>query len=235
MTVLRVLLALALLLSPACAAPAAPVIWEQDDLGDISLQEFTYSLGVDCGEAAISVIVMDENLTPVEGAGTYMMYVDYGEAVLGSPKTGPDGAVLYGLPGNTSYMRGLFMLMIEKKGFRGKEVHFDISPCYPDGKSRRPAPAQPAKAANSSTQNNTQNATANVQAAAQNASQAGTGKTQGAEPGTGNQAAGGGRPDAEDVAIPPPPPPPLICPFAGAIASLAAISLFYKFAYDSRP
>jgi len=136
------------------AAIIGPVVYEQDDNGDIALQEFTYVLSADCNAATINVTVKDENLTLVEDAKTFLKYVDVTEPVIGQGKTGRDGFFIYELPGNVSLMRGLFVLLIEKDGYRNKEVHFDLSPCYP-----KPAPPKKPPANNSSAtnQSNTSN------------------------------------------------------------------------------
>jgi hypothetical protein len=117
-----------------------PVVYEQDDNGDISLQQFTYVLRADCDAATITIIVKDANLTPVPGANAYLKYVDVTEPVMGKKTADGDGEAVYQLPGNVSLMRGLFILVIQKDGYRDKEVHFDLSPCYP-------APAPPKKPA----------------------------------------------------------------------------------------
>ena len=108
-----------------------PVVYEQDDNGDISLQQFTYVLRADCSAATIDIEVKDANLTPVPNAETYLKYVDNTSPFIGKRTTDSDGSVAYQLPGNVSFMRGLFILIIQKDGYRDKEVHFDLSPCYP--------------------------------------------------------------------------------------------------------
>lgn len=129
---MRHLLLAIVLFSVCSAARVAPIIYEQDDLGDPIFDEFVYSISTDCEAATIRVVVMDEQYLPVEGAGTFLKYVDFSSPLLSTGESGADGRVLHQLPGNTSLMRGLFILVIEKNGFRSKEVHFDISPCYTD-------------------------------------------------------------------------------------------------------
>lgn len=124
----------ALFLSLSFAATIGPRIFEQDDFGDPSWEQFVYSVGVDCEQATIKLIVMDGDYQRVEEANTYLKYVDYSSPLISSNSTGGDGVVLHKLPGSTQLMRGLFILVIEKQGFRTKEVHFDIYGCYAEEK-----------------------------------------------------------------------------------------------------
>ncbi|MDD5340303.1 MAG: hypothetical protein PHV13_03565 [Candidatus ainarchaeum sp.] len=129
-----------------------PTVYEQDDFGDpVLLQDFTYSLSVDCTAATISVIAMDEQNKPVEGAYTYLKYIDFSSPLISKGPTDREGFVLHKLPGSTKLMRGLFVLVMEKNGFRGKEVHFDISGCYSNGTVQPKPPAAKPPANNTTT------------------------------------------------------------------------------------
>jgi hypothetical protein len=111
------------------AVTIGPHIYEQQNNGDNILPELTYSISVDCTAAAINVIVMDNATNPVQDANIYLKYVDFSSPTIGSGKTDKDGFVIMKLPGNVQLMRGLFIMVIEKKGFRNKEIHFDITNC----------------------------------------------------------------------------------------------------------
>jgi hypothetical protein len=146
-----------LFLSAICSAlVVGPRIYEQDDLGDPMFSEFTYSLSVDCNASTINLIVMNESNRPVQDAQTYLKYVDFSTPVVSNVKTDKDGFALIRLPGNVKFMRGLFILVIEKRGFRSKEVHFDLSPCLTNGV----IPAKPQNQTQNPAQNQTQNPTA---------------------------------------------------------------------------
>ena len=110
--------------------------------------EFVYSISVDCTAATIRLIVMDEEYQGVQDAKTYLKYVDFASPLLSNVVTDKDGFTLHKLPGQTTLMRGLFILVMEKKGFRSKEVHFDISPCYSDYTFPSPPPKQEEPAQN---------------------------------------------------------------------------------------
>ncbi len=146
------LLLLLLLFAPLHANVIAPTVYEQKDLGDpIFLHDFTYSLSADCTAATISIIVMDDHNVPVEGAYTYLKYVDFSSPLLAQGPTDREGFILDKLPGSSTLMRGLFILVIEKKGFRNKEVHFDISGCYSNKTAVQPAPPAAKPPANNTT------------------------------------------------------------------------------------
>lgn len=108
----------------------APTIYEQDDFGTVSLEEFTYSISVDCTAGTIRLVVMDESLKPVKEANTYLKYVDFAQPLISSGETDKDGRITHKLPGNVRLMRGFFILVIQKNDFRSKEIHFDIARCY---------------------------------------------------------------------------------------------------------
>ncbi len=141
-------LALLALCGLSSALIIGPRIYEQDDLGDPILSEFTYSLSADCNASTISAYILNESNGPVRDAGVYLKYVDFSTPLMSSSKTDKDGFTLIRLPGNVMLMRGLFIMVIEKKGFRNKEVHFDLSPCW--GGSQFPQKPQTNQSANAS-------------------------------------------------------------------------------------
>jgi len=127
-----------------------PHIYEQQNNGDNNLPEMTYSLSVDCTAAAINVIVMDNATNPVQDANTYLKYVDFSSPTIGTGKSDKDGFVVMKLPGNVLLMRGLFIMVIEKKGFRNKEIHFDIVNCLTNTSWIPPIPPPPKPKPNTS-------------------------------------------------------------------------------------
>lgn len=139
----KIALSLLLIFSVVNAIVVGPTVYEQDDFGDILWNEFTYSLSVDCDDAVLNVIVMDESIRPVGEAGTYLKYVDYSSPLVSSGTTDYDGRVSHKLPGNVSLMRGLFILVIEKDGYRAKEIHFDILKCLGNQTDIQAPPTQP--------------------------------------------------------------------------------------------
>ncbi len=124
------LLLFLILLPFAFGKMIAPTIYEQNDFGPLSYNEFLYSMSVDCTAATVNAIIMDEEFKRVEGAATYLKYIDFAQPLISTVKSDKDGLVLHKLPGNVKLMRGFFILVIEKNGFRNKEVHFDIGKCW---------------------------------------------------------------------------------------------------------
>ena len=158
MAPMRTMLLLIALIAISNALVVGPTIYEQKDMGDISLKEFVYSLSADCTASTITVSVMDENYSAVGGVNTYMQYAEFSTQLMSNVKTDAEGIALHRLPGDVKLMRGLFILVIEKYGFRNKEVHFDLSPCYTNGTVKPPKPVPPGK---NQTNNTSQNSSGN--------------------------------------------------------------------------
>lgn len=127
---MRRFLLLLLIVTVINAVWVAPIIYEQDDLGDPMFSEFTYSISVDCTAATINLTVMNESNKPVQDAYVYLSYIDFASPLISAGPTDKDGFKLIKLPGDVKLMRGVFVLLMEKHDYRSKEVHFDISPCY---------------------------------------------------------------------------------------------------------
>jgi len=121
---------LLILLAFVNAVNVGPTIYEQDDFGDPIFPELIYSLSVDCDENIIKIIVMNESYRMMDGAITYLKYIQYERPLISKETTNKQGTALHTLPGEVELMRGLFVFVIEKDGYRTKEIHFDISRCY---------------------------------------------------------------------------------------------------------
>jgi hypothetical protein len=210
------------------ALAVGPRIYEQKDLGDIALSEFTYSISADCNASTISAYILNESNKPVPDANVYLKYVDFSTPLISSTKTDKDGFTLIRLPGNTRLMRGLFIMVIERKGYRNKELHFDLSPCFgssgnvpmppknnsgtkPNATANGTGQALPKPPANGTSQNASgeANGTAagNMSAGNETRNQSGSGQSGGGD-GTG--------------ATPGP------CPAAAFVAAAAAAAVFYR-------
>ncbi|MEW6722104.1 MAG: hypothetical protein AB1324_02495 [Candidatus Micrarchaeota archaeon] len=133
-------IALLFLAFASSAIIVGPPIYEQDDFGDISWSEFTYSISADCTAGTITLIVMNESNKPVKDANTYLKYIDFSQPLLSNVVSDKDGYTLHKLPGNVQLMRGLFIFVIEKSGYRTKEIHFDLYPCFHNGSMPPPKP-----------------------------------------------------------------------------------------------
>jgi hypothetical protein len=137
---IKELVLLALLFS--CVSAIAPKVYEHKSLGQPFLPELLYSLSVDCENGTVHLIVMDANFTRMDNASTFLKYVDFSSPLISRMATGTEGTVAHQLPGNVSNMRGLFIMVMEKKGFRSKEIHFDILRCFGD-QTYPPFPVKP--------------------------------------------------------------------------------------------
>ena len=170
----RLLLLIMASLAISQALVVGPMIYEQKDMGDIGLKEFVYSMSADCTAGTITITVMNSSYMALGGANTYLQYTQFSSQILSSVQTDPDGVALHKLPGNVKLMQGLFIMVIEKYGYRNKEIHFDLSPCFSNG-TKPPKPVTPpknqtanqTKPANQSTQinitqNNRTNSTQNI-------------------------------------------------------------------------
>jgi hypothetical protein len=149
-TILLFIIALTL---TAHANVVGPKVYEQKDMGDISLNQFIYSLSADCTAATVSVTVMNETAKPLRGVHTYLNYVEFSSQLMATAETDQDGVALLKLPGNVKLMHGLFTLVLEKYGYKNKEIHFDLSPCFAAAPKQNTT--QPAKNS-TQTQNQTQ-------------------------------------------------------------------------------
>jgi len=141
-TILFFLFLLALALA-AHAVVVGPKVYEQKDLGDISLNEFIYSLSADCTAATVSVTVMNETGKPLRDVHTYLNYVEFSSQLMSTAETDQEGVALHKLPGNVQLMRGLFTLVMEKYRYRNKEIHFDLSPCFASSQKQNTTPPAP--------------------------------------------------------------------------------------------
>src|SRR5512143_328248 len=139
-----VALAAALLFGLSSAMVVGPVIYEQKDFGNIGQHQFTYSLSADCNASVITAIIYNESNKPVQDANVLLSYVDFSTPLLRNLYTDKDGIAIMKLPGQVQLMRGLFILVIQKNGFKSKEVHFDLYPCFHNGQLP-PKPAPPPK------------------------------------------------------------------------------------------
>jgi hypothetical protein len=137
------ILALALLCGFSSALVVGPVIYEQRDFGNLNEHQFTYSLSADCNASVITAIIYNETNNPVQGATVLLSYIDFAQPLLANVLTDKDGVAVLKLPGQVQLMRGLFIMVVQKNGFKDKEVHFDLYPCYRSLPSRTPPPLQP--------------------------------------------------------------------------------------------
>lgn len=147
--VLHLAMALLALSAISSARSEIPRVFEEEDFGNEALPHFLYAMSVDCDAAKIRLEVFDGDVQPVSGVGSYLIYHDYSTPLISSGITDAGGVVTHKLPGKISLMDGMFIAVLEKGGFRKKEVHFDITPCFrpetPPPPAEEEAPSVPAE------------------------------------------------------------------------------------------
>ena len=117
------------LFSFSVAAETELVIFEQRDLGVAYDENFDdLYLTMDCVTDTMTVYVKEDG-EPVTGAVVRLIYVDYSVPLLASGPTTAEGKFTYKLVGERDFMTGLFLVVVEKEGYKNKEAHFDIARC----------------------------------------------------------------------------------------------------------
>lgn len=125
-----ILLLVVLIINNNYAAKVGANIFEEKNFDSESIPMINYDLIVDCNKGTIENTIFSQDSDPIEGAYAYLKYHDYSSPLLSSGTTDEHGLVIHNLPGNISLMDGMFILVMEKTGYRKKEVHFDIVSCF---------------------------------------------------------------------------------------------------------
>ncbi len=126
---MRLVLCILLVLSVSMAAETELAIFEQRDLGVEYHDEFdALYITMDCEEELMTIYVKSDG-EPVTGAMVRLIYIDYSVPLLAAGPTDVDGKFTYKLIGERDFMTGLFLVVVEKEGYKNKEAHFDIARC----------------------------------------------------------------------------------------------------------
>lgn len=126
---MRLMLFLLAVFSFSAAAVIPLTVFEQRDMG-VEYDEVFDDVYVtmDCEENVITVYIKQDD-KPVTGAVVRILYVDYSVPLLASGPTDIEGKLTYKLVGERNFMTGIFLVIVEKEGYRNKEAHFDIAQC----------------------------------------------------------------------------------------------------------
>jgi len=127
---LRGALAILLLLALSSATWVAPSYVGDNVYGDPALEQFRYAISVDCSQGVVRSLVLGPGFERVSDAKSYLTYVEVEHTLVSTERTDSSGDLRHGLPGQPRYMRGLFILLLEKPGFRNQEVYFTIEGCW---------------------------------------------------------------------------------------------------------
>jgi hypothetical protein len=120
--------ALLLLLGVSFAQVVEADIVEEKDSGAESLPALEAALWVDC-ESGNATLTLGSNGSRVEGATVFLFRTDSAYKLLARSSTDKEGVSTVRPPGKISYLNDLYVLRIEKSGFRTKEAEFTFWNC----------------------------------------------------------------------------------------------------------
>jgi hypothetical protein len=137
----KIALFLILILALGFAITVRPDFRDSRDRGSESLEALNVGLSVDCDTKALSVDVEgNESGNAIAGASVYLFYTDYEYQLIASGATGSDGIARINVLGTRDYLTKLYILRVEKPGYRSKEIEFTYEKCFQE----QPAPEPPA-------------------------------------------------------------------------------------------
>ena len=109
------------------------------ETGNENLESLDVGVFIDCEEKDLRVAVLGEDSEgPISGASAYLFYTDYEYQLLATGTSDADGNAAITVPGSIDYLTALFILRVDKSGYRTKEVEFAYEKCFQD-----PPPAEP--------------------------------------------------------------------------------------------
>lgn len=141
---MRLLLIALLLTGLAMAFTVKPDYIEIKDTGHQSLPTLDVGITIDCDTKNLSVHVAS-NATgeAVQGAKTYLFYTDYTYQALPNPgTTGADGITAMPVPGTIRFLTAMFILRVDKKDFKSREIEFTYQKCFEAPPAPPPPPPQ---------------------------------------------------------------------------------------------
>jgi len=124
------MIALFALVSIGHAAIVAADIIEEKDTGASVLQNLSAKLLTDCGSNTVIAFLSDGgNGNPVDGATIFIFRTDSGYRILNRTLTNAEGKGVIGVPGKIQFLNDMYVLRIEKSGFRSKEIELTFWNC----------------------------------------------------------------------------------------------------------
>ncbi len=124
-----------ILLALACIAGAfsvEPDFIDVQETGNENLPSLDVRIGLDCTTKDVGVTVLsDEDGEPLDGAKAYLFYTDYTYQALPNPgTTDAEGSAVIPVPGSIRFLNAMFILRVDKQGFRSKEIQFVYEYCF---------------------------------------------------------------------------------------------------------
>ncbi|MEW6036435.1 MAG: hypothetical protein AB1529_07530 [Candidatus Micrarchaeota archaeon] len=121
-------LALLLLLGLGFAQVVEADIVEEKDTGAEAAPALVAALWLDC-ESGNATLTLSSNGSRVEGATVFLFRADSAYKLLARSSTDEEGVSTVRPQGKTPYLNDLYILRIEKSGFRTKEIEFTFWNC----------------------------------------------------------------------------------------------------------
>lgn len=100
------------------------------DTGAANLPALSFIMLTDCDNPSAILFLSDNNSgRSVPGATLFIFRTDSGYRILNRSSTADDGKGIIGVPGKLQFLNDLYVLRIEKPGYRSKEVQFTFWNC----------------------------------------------------------------------------------------------------------
>jgi len=101
------------------------------ETGDENLESLDVGISIDCDEKDLTVSVLGEDSEePVAGASAFLFYTDYEYQLIATGTSDSEGKANIDVLGNRDYLTALFILRVDKSGYRSKEIEFAYEKCF---------------------------------------------------------------------------------------------------------
>jgi len=135
----RIALFLLVMVAIGSAFSVEPAFRDTQDTGSESLEPLDVRIVVDCDNKNITVDVKgNESGDGIQGAGVFLFYTDYEYQLIATGSTGSDGKAKINVMGNMDYLTALFIMRVEKAGYRSKEIEFTYQKCFQEQTPPKP-------------------------------------------------------------------------------------------------
>jgi hypothetical protein len=122
-----------LLIGSVFAATVKADVRAVKDTGNENLPKMNVGITIDCDSKAL-IVEPKSNTTgePIASAQTYLFYTDYEYQLVGTGSTNASGISKINVIGNQDFLTALFILRVDKSGFRSRETEFTYKYCFQD-------------------------------------------------------------------------------------------------------
>ncbi|MFZ5500511.1 MAG: hypothetical protein ACOY58_01170 [Candidatus Micrarchaeota archaeon] len=114
------------------------------DTGNENLEPLSVAIFIDCDMKNITAEIKgQESEEPIAGASAYLFYTDYEYQLIATGNSDPYGMARIDVLGNRDYLTALFILRIDKSGYRSREIEFSYQNCFePPPETEAPPPGE---------------------------------------------------------------------------------------------